>query len=203
MSFPVKPRPDGLLVAACLAGDRAAWDSLVARFRPLVLRVAATTLARCGAGNSLAEDVAGEVFAELLAKNGRALSRLRAPFSLGGWLTVVARRSAVRVLERSRRDASLEEPASVPSRDRTPVSDLAQVERHAVLRQHLDRLPTRDRLALRLFYVSDHSYREVARVLDVPEEHVGMVLRRARQKLAKSLARGTPHQAGSRSAPNR
>ena len=61
MSLSVKSScSDKVLVDACLAQDRNAWETLVARFRPLVVRVAGNTLARCGAGTSLAEDVAGD-----------------------------------------------------------------------------------------------------------------------------------------------
>ena len=176
-------------MAACVAGDARAWDELVDTYRPLVVRVAREALVRGGAedADTLADDVGGEVFAELLQNERRALSRFQAPFSLPGWLAVVSRRRAMKVLRRVRAVESIEEPGHLGAGNRSVASDVAEVEQQALVRQHVEQLAPRDRLALQLFYEGGRSYKEVARILDVPSERVGTLLARARARLAKSL----------------
>ena len=192
MTEPTSTRAEAerALVAACVAGDAAAWDELVRTYRPLVVKVARDALWKGGAGDAeaLAEDVGGEVFAELLANDRRALTRFQAPFSLPGWLAVVSRRRAMKVLRRVRTMETLEEPDDLAApRARTVASDVAEVDQHAQVKQHLDQLAPRDRLALQLFYEGGRSYKEVASILQVAPERVGTLLARARARLAKSL----------------
>lgn len=181
---------DTELVAACLAGDQAGWNELVRRFRPLVFSIAKDSLRKYGADDptSLGEDVANEVFTELMVKDGKALSRFREPFSLKAWLGVVTRRKASRMLKGVRRaPISLEEPGYIPAENRTIASDVAEVEQFQSVRDHLATLSPRDRLALQLFYESGRSYKEVAKVLDLPVNRIGTLLARARKRLAKSM----------------
>jgi RNA polymerase sigma-70 factor (ECF subfamily) len=181
---------DRALVEACLAGDPGAWDTLVGRFRPLVTRVAQETLVRCGAEDpqGLAEDVAGDVFAELVEEDGRALTRFGAPWCLSGWLAVITRRRAMRVAQRLHRGPNeLDEPEQVAAGGRTPASEVAALDRAEQVREHLDRLLPRDRLALQLFYEGGRSYQEVARILDLPANRIGTLLARARKRLARAM----------------
>jgi RNA polymerase sigma factor (sigma-70 family) len=53
--------------------------------------------------------------------------------------------------------------------------------------EQLEKLPEHDRRALVLFHIEECSYREIADRLGLPLNQVGMVLLRAREKLAKIL----------------
>ena len=53
--------------------------------------------------------------------------------------------------------------------------------------EYLERLPELDRRALVMFHVDDRSYKEISDQLGVPLNQVGMVLLRAREKLARVL----------------
>lgn len=173
-------------MAACVAGDDAAWTELVETWRPLVVTVARQVLARGGAEDprALAEDVASDVFLELLAHERRALTRFQAPFSLPGWLTVVARRRARKVL----RKGAPTPPGPLPVTPRGSIgSDVGRVEEEALVRDEVGRLPARDRDALQLFYERGGTYADVGRALGVPAERVGTLLARARARLARSL----------------
>jgi RNA polymerase sigma-70 factor (ECF subfamily) len=184
---PPSEEPERELVAACVQGDAAAWRRFHARYHPIVLRAAERALARrTGDPGDLAQDVAGDVFAELVADDHATLARFEGRSSLSTWLCVLTRRRASRVLRR-RRPGSLPEGASLEAAEPSP-SDLAHVqERQDLVRAELESLAVRDRLALQLFYEGQRSYKEVAAALDLPPSRIGTLLARARQRLAKAL----------------
>jgi RNA polymerase sigma factor (sigma-70 family) len=67
----------------------------------------------------------------------------------------------------------------------------------AVVAQCFHALSTRDREVLLLREVQGRSYEQLAQELDVPENQVGSILRRARERLATRLARAlAAHEAG-------
>ncbi|MGE0709042.1 MAG: sigma-70 family RNA polymerase sigma factor [Planctomycetota bacterium] len=181
------------LVAACVAGDAAAWQRLHTRYQPLVLNAAERALSKLGVADpqDLAQDVCAEVFAELLARERAALARFQGRSSLATWLRVLARRAAGRSLRRRRPDL-LAEPAELRAADPSP-SDVAHTsERDQLVRQQLASLGDRDRLALQLFYEGNRSYQEVGQALGVPADRIGTLLARARERLAKGLAKLRP-----------
>lgn len=181
---------DRALVTACLAGDETAWRRLLDDHFSFVEGVARNALARRGLADpsSTAEDVAGEVFASLLANDRRVLSQFREPFSIKALLAVMARRQAGKHLRKQHRTPlELEEPGHIAAEGRTVASDLVELERHAAIRDKLDDLAPRDRLALQLFYEGGKSYKEVAELLDLPVNRIGTLLARARKRLARSL----------------
>lgn len=185
-----RPASDRALVESCLAGDPDAWEALVTQFRGFVARVAEEALTRYGAEDprSLADDVASDVFAELLDNDKHALTRFGAPWSLSAWLAIITRRRAMRVARRDQRaPRGLDEPERVAAVGRTPASEVGEVDRYAHVREHLAQLSPRDRLALQLFYEGGRSYQEVAAALDLPVERIGTLLARARKRLARAL----------------
>jgi RNA polymerase sigma-70 factor (ECF subfamily) len=178
------------LVQALVRNEPAAWEVFVKRYQPLVVGVARQTLRKSGASDpeTLAGDAANEVFAELLANDRRALTRFREPWSLKGWLSIVASRRARRLLRRAQREPhALEEPQGVAAGGRSPASEIGRVEDAERVRAGLENLKPRDRLALQLFYEGGRSYKEVALVLDLPVGRVGTILARARERLARLL----------------
>ncbi|MGE0712264.1 MAG: RNA polymerase sigma factor [Planctomycetota bacterium] len=178
------------LVAALIANEPAAWEVFVSRYEPFVLGVARQTLRRSGADEHLAPDVVSEVFAELLQNERAALTRFREPWSFKGWLSVVASRRARRLLRGVRRIPDpLEEPTQVAADGRSPASELGRIEDRERVRDQLEELKPRDRLALQLFYEGGRSYKEVADLLDLPVGRVGTLLARARARLGSLLER--------------
>lgn len=181
---------DRSLVEACVEGDEKSWATFVDLYHGFVINVAREALRRAGADDpeSLAEDVTSELFAELLANDCKALTRFRAPFSLKAWLAVIARRKATRSLRTRRRAGkSLAEPQQIPADLRSVASDVAQIETCERVKSSVNALPPRDRLALQLFYEGGHSYKEVAKILDLPVSRIGTLLARARKRLARVL----------------
>ena len=83
------------LVHRASAGDRAAWDALVARYVSLVWAVAL----QHGIGESDAADVAQSTWLRLLEH----IDEIRDPARIGAWLATTARRESLRVVAMRRR----------------------------------------------------------------------------------------------------
>jgi len=164
-------------VRELLSGGRQAWDRFARDYRLVVLKAVHTAARRFRAGEADVEDAASQVFIELFQDDGRALRAYRGDSALTTWLTVVAYRIATREFVRRIRSREVEAAKPAPS----------VVERDAEVLEYLERLPELDRRALVMFHVDDRSYKEIADQLGLPLNQVGMVLLRAREKLAKVL----------------
>jgi len=143
----------------------------------VVLKAVHTAARRFRAGEAEDEDAASQVLIELFQDDGRALRAYRGESALTTWLTVVAYRIATREFVRQVRLREVEAAKPVAS----------PAERDADVLEYLERLPEMDRRALVMFHVDDRSYKEIADQLGIPVNQVGMVLLRAREKLARVL----------------
>jgi len=164
-------------VRELLAGGRQAWDRFAREYRLVVLKAVHTAARRFRATEADVEDAASQVFIELYQDDGRALRAYRGESALTTWLTVVAYRIATREFVRQVRHREVEaaKPVALPA------------ERDAEVLEYLERLPEMDRRALVMFHVDDRSYKEISDQLGIPLNQVGMVLLRAREKLARVL----------------
>jgi len=180
-------RDEQRLVAACVRGDQEAWRRFCAHYQPLITAAAQRALAKFGVRDDLViQDAAAEVLAYLVKDDYAALKAFQGRSSLATWLRVVARRRAIRSQRRIQPD-SLQSPTELRSAGPSPSEEAQVSERQQVVREQLERLPARDRLALQLFYEGGRSYQQVAEALDLPPERIGTLLARARERLAKRL----------------
>lgn len=176
---------DRVLVDAVLAGDKDA-------FRTLVEREAATILGVCRrilADPSDAEDTAQEAF--LVAY--RKLGSFRGDGPLGGWLMRIAIREAGRRGQRRRPMMSLEPETVTGGGNRQmegssdPAAMLDDDERQHWLQAAVDALPDHYRDAVRLRYLDDLSYEEIAAVTGRPPATIRTHLRRGLLRLREQL----------------
>jgi RNA polymerase sigma-70 factor (ECF subfamily) len=151
--------PDEILVVAAILGDLTAFDELVIRYRPAVIRTAQMIVPRDDV-----EDVAQEAL--LLAF--KALPSLEEPKKFPAWLHAITRNSAIRFLQRERRhndcvaldEAILEQ---VPALNRPLPGDGADEE----LQDALDSIPRDHAIALRLHFLDDMPLMRIAGFLGV------------------------------------
>jgi len=156
--------PEAMLTAAA-TGDEAAFAAVYERFAPQVLGIATRVLR----DRALAEEVAQEVLVEAWRKADR-FDPTRG--SASAWITTLTHRRAV---DRVRSEqASRDRDQRVSQRDHArpfdEVADAVEVRlEHWQVRQALAELSARQREAIELAYFAGHTYRDVARVLGIPE----------------------------------
>ena len=176
-SSPGRELPE--LVAAALAGNRSAWDTLVARFGPLITSVTR----RYGLSPGDADDVRQNVWLHLVEH----LADLREPRALPGWIATTARRETLRVLSGRRRvepvDPQTDTRLDTVTTDEPDANLLRAERRHAVHAGLAElRAPQRDLLQLTVAD-TDNSYRQISRRLGIPIGSIGPTRARCLHKL--------------------
>jgi RNA polymerase sigma-70 factor, ECF subfamily len=164
------------------------WEDFVDRFLGLVIHVVNHSATSRGLSLTpdLRDDLVSDVFACILHDDMRVLRRFAGNSSLATYLTVIARRVIVRRLVqlKIRQDHSqpLDEKNAVDTTDRITRSDNIEEIEHA-----LKNLSGNEATAVRMFHLEGKSYSEIGSHIGVPENSVGPLLSRARDKMRKVI----------------
>ena len=186
---PVVSPVDAALVADCIAAVPGAWDAFVGRFAGLLAHVADRSARQRGLDLSAGDrdDIIAEVLLQLLHDDAAALRGFAGRSSLATYLTVIARRVAVRTLCRRRESAAPAIGSADPAHDPRPaVRDREEVE---ALLGHLDADEAR---LVRLHHLEARSYGEISRLTGLPLGSIGPALSRAREKMRAASAAQSP-----------
>ncbi len=167
-------------VVAARAGDLEAFARLVDRFRDPIHHLA---LAMVGDPHEAA-DVTQETFIKAHAR----LGELRDPERVAGWLRSIGRneaREALRSRARRGRLATVTEPAAL---DRVATEPGAgPLERREAWDALVRALPDELREVLVLRFSTGLAYREIAELLEISVDLVGVRLHRAKEALRREL----------------
>ena len=180
----MKVDPDRELVERARAGERAAFDLLVARYQRRLLRLVLRLLR----DPAEAEDVVQETF----LKAFRALPRFRGEAAFYTWLYRIALNGARNaILRRRQRGAShgvapSQLPAPVPEIG-TPESKLLSKQVMLAIDAALAALPLELRTAIVLREIEGLSYEEIAEIMECPLGTVRSRIFRAREAIARRL----------------
>jgi RNA polymerase sigma-70 factor, ECF subfamily len=174
---------EDLLVAAA-SGDQVAFGLLVERVRPQALRVARGVVR----DPSIAEEVAQEVLTEMWLKADRFDPQRG---NVTGWVATLTRRRAVDRVRSEQAGRNRDDRVARRNqvREVDVVADEVEIRlEHWQVRKALAELSDRQREAIELAYFSGHTYRDVARVLGIPEGTAKSRLRDGLLRLRESLA---------------
>ena len=199
MHSPAATDDDATLVASCRAGDGRAWALLVQRYQRLVH----TVVGRAGLDEHTAADVFQTVFTRLLEH----LPTLEQPERLQAWIVTTAKREALRLREKLRRQVSLTSTACddgagdnalSPEHDLPDPAPLAEdaldeLQQLQLLREGLVRLDERCRRLLELLFCDEEDrlpYDQLAALLAMPQGSIGPTRSRCLGKLRRLVEPG-------------
>lgn len=160
-----------VLLARCRAGERAAFDVLLHRYRERVLNLAFQILR----DRHAAEDVAQEVFVRAFSQ----IHNFRGESALFTWLYQITLNECKAKMRRAKPTLNFDDCDAEPQAGST--SEVNAVEKIAIERA-LDALSPPLRVALVLREMHGLSYEEIARVLRLPVGTVRSRLHEARRK---------------------
>jgi RNA polymerase sigma-70 factor, ECF subfamily len=120
---------------------------------------------------------------EALIRAWRQRDSCQDPRRPGPWISTIARREALRLANRHRRDMCLDFARTAPPR---PL-DTGDCEAGEELLAAVEDLDPDDRWLVFAHYWQDRSYRELSRELDCPEATVRVRLFRLRRRLREAL----------------
>ncbi len=171
---------DEELLALYASGDQAAARALMLRHAPRVLSLARRLLK----DPAEAEDVTQEAMLRLwkIAPDWRT-----GEAKVSTWLYRVGSNLCTDRL-RKKRGVGLDEAPEMEDETPNVEDQLIAADRGRALRQAMDRLPARQKLALTLRHFEEQSNPEIAEVLETSVEAVESLLSRARRTLAADLS---------------
>ena len=171
---------DEELLSLYANGDQAAARALMLRHAPRVLSLARRLLK----DPAEAEDVTQEAMLRLwkIAPDWRA-----GEAKVSTWLYRVGSNLCTDRL-RKKRGVGLDEAPEVADETPNVEDQMIAADRGRALREAMDRLPERQKLALNLRHFEEQSNPEIAEVLETSVEAVESLLSRARRALAADLS---------------
>ena len=175
------------LVLAARDGDPRAQDALLRSHARMMFGLATRLLGR-------SDHEVDDLVQESMLAAVRSLARLETPQAFSSWLSAIVVRTACKVIRRRtlatrlglrRRDAPVDVETLV-SREASPD---VRAELGAIFRC-LERLPTRERVALVLRRVDGHSYDEIASLMETSARSAKRWVEAAEDELVIELERG-------------
>ena len=187
----MSPDPDAALMLRVKAGDMAAFEELVNKYKQPIMNLAYRTVHDA----TEAEDLAQHVFLQVF----KSAHRYEVAAKFSTWLFTIARNLCLNeIRRRSRHPAgSLDEPAfgddDQPRRqvadmkNFAPPESLLQSELAEKIEEALAVLPEKQRAAILLCRGEEHSYEEIAEILDCSVSATKSLIHRGRETLKELL----------------
>jgi RNA polymerase sigma-70 factor (ECF subfamily) len=180
---------DRQLIDRCLRKEPGAWNDFVDRYMGLIYHVihhAAHARSRAVSSEDV-EDIAAEVFLKVVDDNYAVLRRFKGISSLPTYLTVIARRIAVKELIRRHREEELGHTAA----HRAFLDNGSGEEAEAIVsaeevERMLEDLPPREAEVVRLYHLKYQNYRQISKKLGIPENSIGPILAKARKRMREA-----------------
>ena len=180
------------LLERCIARKPRAWEDFVDRYLGLVVHVvnhsARTRSLRLSAEDR--EDLCAQVMLEIIKDDFAVLRHFRRQASLATYLAVIARRVVIRELlrRRAQQDATAG-AAEAAAHDVAPPEMVERIADRDEVERLIGELNEQEQQAVRLYHLESKSYREISAALNIPENSVGSLLSRSREKMRQAAER--------------
>jgi len=185
---------DRKLLARCLDKEPKSWEDFVDRYMGLVIHVInhSAQSRSLRLSNEDREDLAGEVFWNIVRSDFALLRHFRGESSLATYLTVITRRIVVAKLLKRKPTSNLGEQAADHSANGHSTAGPADEEllhNRDEVERLLDELESSEAQLVRLYHLEGKSYGEISSLTGMAENSIGPTLSRARDKMRKAAVK--------------
>jgi len=164
-----------------LRGDNRAFRVVIEKYTPLVYSVVEGILS---SRRSDIEDVLQEVFVKVYV----GLPSFKGEAKFSTWLYQIARNTALNAMERFEPPLQpVEDTHHLEAGGASPEDDYQQKRTHEAILQQIDTLDEPYRIVLKLRYMGELSYEEIAGIMDIPMGTVKTYLFRAKAALKTAI----------------
>lgn len=172
--------PDELLVIEAILGNLEAFEQLVVRYRPAVVRLARTIV-----GADYAEDVAQDSL--LLAF--KALPTIEEPRKFPAWLSAITRHRAVRFNKSETAHVAKRVPLDEALLERIEAitKPVAEKERDEAMVRAIDDMPAEYAMPLKLRFMDDMPLNRIAAFMGLPLSTVKWRIHNGKKLLREKL----------------
>lgn len=173
-------------IVRCQRGDQAAFEPLVRRY---MRRAAAFALGWAG-NHEDALDLSQEAFARAF----RSIRRFDPERPFYPWFHRILRNLCINHIGRARhsRELPMEDGMSISGGGPSPAERAERADVSRRVREAIGRLQPQDREIVILREFQDHSYAEIAEILQIPQGTVMSRLHNARRRLKIEIERSAP-----------
>ncbi|HXV12768.1 MAG TPA: sigma-70 family RNA polymerase sigma factor, partial [Candidatus Krumholzibacteria bacterium] len=168
---------DETLVRRFRRGEREVFGEILDRYEKRVFNVAWRIVHDVEDARDVTQTVLTKVFTNI--------ARYDARFCFSTWIYRIAVNESIRLLKKQRTQEEVDD--TIPSRFRDAHELLCGSELSAAIQRCLNRLRPEYRVVVVLRHFADCSYREMSRILDIPEKTVKSRLFDARRMLRNEL----------------
>jgi RNA polymerase sigma-70 factor len=189
---------DLALACACSAGNEAAWEHFVAKYRPELHR-AARTIAGDSRGRELADSIYADLFGLRETEGFRRslFDYFHGRSKLSTWLYAILAQRHVDEIRRGRREEPLDDPpgeerAGPAAEEKSARGGDPERERYlatmqAAMTSAIEALAAQDRLRLAYYYVEELTLAEIGKLFSEHEATASRKLESARRKVREKV----------------
>jgi RNA polymerase sigma-70 factor, ECF subfamily len=179
------PSVEAEVIAGCIAGDNAAWETLISRYQNRVFNVTY----HMTQDHERAADLAQEAFIQIL----KSLSNFRGEASLSTWIHGLTMRVCLHHMRRERRrqmeswEDAVVGRAEPETNEGRPHETISREQLQSTVRAAVSDLPLKFRSVMVLHGLAGMTYEETAEALNLPLNTVKTRVHRAKAKLKTRL----------------
>ena len=190
MNTTSKNTSDKELLEACFRGDRDAITTFYEKYKDLIYSAIHKWINKYAAATDREEDVK-EVFnqaiIDIMRQNFAKLKKARDLNNVSGLVFVIAYQTTGRYFEKKWRDRGRRAETDIlglPGGGASPLDELLEQERIRLLDESLATLSALEQEVMELRYGDGFKYQRIATRLELSTVHVGVIINRAKEKLA-------------------
>lgn len=176
----MQPPSDEHYINLVISGDTASFTVLVDRYKNRVIHLSFRLLQN----REEAEEAAQDIFVKIY----KSLSQFKGDAKFSTWLHKITYNTCIDRLKNKKRTLPLVYPEKFEESELVSliniVDNIEEMERSNMIRRCLAMLSPEEDFLLTLFYLREHSLKEISKIMSINENNLKIKLHRSRKKLA-------------------